>query len=51
LRTALRNLLATRFRRVPKLVQARIDGADVTQLNVWIAGVREARTLKALFGD
>lgn len=47
---ALGQALRSRFRRIPKDVQARIAAADVEQLTSWFAALGDVKTLRGLFG-
>lgn len=48
---ALQSLLTARFGRLPSWAAARLAGATVDQLDVWLNGVLQAETLEALLGD
>ena len=43
-------LLERRFGPLPAAVKARVDGADLDQLDVWIDRVLDAKNLNAVFG-
>ena len=47
---SLTRLLERRFGPLPAAVKARVDGADLDQLDVWIDRVLDAKNLNAVFG-
>ena len=47
---SLTRLLERRFGSLPAAVKARVDGADLDQLDVWIDRVQDAKNLNAVFG-
>ena len=46
----LKRLLTRRFGRLPKWAAVRIDAAAIDQLDVWLDGIFDAKTLDALLG-
>ena len=46
----LKRLLARRFGHLPKWAAARIDAADIDQMDAWLDGIFDAKTLEALLG-
>ena len=47
---SLTRLLERRFGPLPAAVKARVDGADLDQLDVWLDRVLDAKNLNAVFG-
>jgi hypothetical protein len=47
----LKRLLARRFGRLPKWAATRIDAAPITQLDAWLDGIFDAKTLDDLLGS